>query len=103
MKQQTFAEQVYRCIRKIPKGQVATYSSVARAIGHPRAARAVGNALNKNPYAPITPCHRVVRFNGEIGGFALGTKSKQKLLETEGVKVNHQRVNLTECEYEFKA
>ncbi|HWA64450.1 MAG TPA: MGMT family protein, partial [Candidatus Paceibacterota bacterium] len=57
---------------------------VAAAIGRPRAARAVGNALNKNPFAPEVPCHRVIRSDGSTGGFAFGRKKKIQLLKKEG-------------------
>ena len=74
---------------RIPKGQTRTYSQVARAIGKPHAARAVGNALAKNPLAPIIPCHRVVRSDGKLGGYSAkgGADRKRKMLEREGVKL----------------
>jgi methylated-DNA-[protein]-cysteine S-methyltransferase len=83
-----FQQKVYRAILKIPKGQVWTYGQVARAIGSPRAARAVGNALAKNMDAPVIPCHRVVRYNGSMGGYSApgGLKMKLKLLKQEGYK-----------------
>ena len=66
---------------RIPKGQTRTYSQIARAIGKPRSARAVGNALAINPLAPIIPCHRVVRTDGGLGGYsAKGGQMKKKLL-----------------------
>ena len=78
-----FQQKVYEFVRKIPKGQTRTYQQVAIAIGNPRASRAVGNALNKNPFAPAVPCHRVIRSNGDIGGFASGGLKKLKLLKQE--------------------
>lgn len=78
-----FQEKVYDVVKTIPKGEVRTYGWVAKQIGNPRAARAVGNALNKNPFAPKVPCHRVVAKNG-LGGFAKGLKAKRKLLRSEG-------------------
>lgn len=68
----------------IPKGKTMTYAQVAAAIGNPKAVRAVGNALNKNPFAPQVPCHRVIRSDGSIGGFASGSKKKRALLRSEG-------------------
>ena len=85
-----FEKAVYRAILKIPSGEVRTYGWVAKAIGRPRACRAVGNALNKNPYSPIVPCHRVIRSDGSIGGFALGLKTKERLLKKEGVDCSHK-------------
>jgi len=82
-----FAEKVWAATKKIPRGKVASYQQIAIIIKHPRAARAVGNALNKNPYAPIVPCHRVIRSTGKVGGFADGRKKKIALLKREGVKI----------------
>lgn len=79
-----FEIKVYNIVRKIPKGKVLTYKEVARLIGSPLAFRAVGNALNKNPYLGIVPCHRVVKNNGQIGGYAKGTKKKIEILKKEG-------------------
>lgn len=79
-----FEQLVYDVVKTIPKGQVRTYGWVAEQIGKPKAARAVGNALNKNPFAPKVPCHRVVAKNG-WGGFAKGLKKKLELLKSEGV------------------
>lgn len=84
MKITHFQELVYAHVRTIPRGQTRTYAQVATAIGRPRAVRAVGNALNRNPFAPEVPCHRVVRSDGSVGGFASGTKKKIALLRKEG-------------------
>ena len=78
-----FQKKVYQAVKTIPKGQVRTYGGVAQRIGNPRASRAVGNALNKNPWPIIVPCHRVVAQNG-LGGFAKGLKKKIELLKREG-------------------
>lgn len=86
-----FADKVYKIIRKIPSGRVSTYREVARSLNC-KAYRAVGNALNKNSYAPIVPCHRIVRSDGKTGGFARGVKEKIKLLEKEGVKLRNGKV-----------
>jgi len=65
---------------RIPPGRTKSYSQVARAIGKPRAARAVGNALAKNPLAPLIPCHRVVKADGTAGGYSARGGSRRKLL-----------------------
>ena len=78
-----FRQKVYNIVRRIPKGKTMTYGQVAAAIGQPRAARAVGNALNKNPFAPMVPCHRVIRSDGSVGGFAGGSQKKLQLLKRE--------------------
>ncbi len=78
-----FQKKVYGFVKTIPKGKTATYKEVAVAVGHPKAYRAVGNALNKNPFAPIVPCHRVIKSDGTPGGFVHGTKKKIWLLKSE--------------------
>ena len=71
---------------KIPKGKVKTYKEVAIGIKMPKSARAVANACGKNPYAPMVPCHRVIKSDGTIGGFSApgGINAKKKLLIKEG-------------------
>jgi len=80
-----FQKEVWKVLRKIPYGQTLTYKAVALKIRRPKACRAVGNAVGKNPVPIIIPCHRVVREGGRLGGFALGIKIKKKLLKLEGV------------------
>lgn len=82
-----FEKAVYRAIAAIPRGEIRTYKWVAGRIGRPRAFRAVGNALNKNPYPVIVPCHRVIKSDGSLGGFSMGALKKRRLLESEGVDV----------------
>ncbi len=77
-----FEQSVLCKTRKIGYGSMTTYSELARAIGRPKAARAVGNALRKNPVPIVIPCHRVVAQNG-IGGYVLGVDLKRRLLELE--------------------
>jgi len=76
---------VYEAILRIPRGQVRTYAQVARMIGRPKAARAVGQALKRNRWAPEIPCHRVVASNGKLGGYSAagGLAAKRKLLLRE--------------------
>ena len=81
---------------KIPKGKVSTYKRIAEKIGRPRAYRAVGNALHKNPLAPIVPCHRVVRSDGRFGGEKKGAESRRNLLEKEGIPIENCRVRVSE-------
>ena len=70
---------------KIPPGRTVTYSDIAKRIGKPFAQRAVGNALAKNPFAPVIPCHRVIRKDGKPGGYSGrgGVKQKLALLKKE--------------------
>lgn len=82
----TFKEQVYAVVKKIPKGKVMTYGEVAKRIGKPKAARAVGTVLSKN-YDPAIPCHRVIRSDGKIGNYNRGgMKSKLVILKREGYR-----------------
>ena len=90
-----FEREVLVTTFKIPKGKVSTYKRIAERVGRPHAYRAVGNALHKNPLAPIVPCHRVVRSDGELGGFGGGIESKRKLLEEEGISIENGRVKLS--------
>jgi O-6-methylguanine DNA methyltransferase len=83
----SFEKAVYKAISTIPRGEVRSYGWVARKIGSPHAARAVGNALNKNPYPGPIPCHRIIRSDGSIGGYAKGTRAKRRLLKREGVGI----------------
>jgi len=87
-----FEEKVYRICKKVPKGKVTTYKAIAEKMGT-KAYRAVGSALNKNPYAPKVPCHRVINSNGNLGGFTSGIKNKIKLLKKEGVKIKNNRIS----------
>ena len=86
-----FQDKVYELCSKVPKGKVTTYKSIAEAMGT-KAYRAVGQALNKNPYAPKVPCHRVISSDSSLGGFATGIKNKVKLLKKEGIKIKNNRV-----------
>jgi methylated-DNA-[protein]-cysteine S-methyltransferase len=81
-----FSRKVWQACARIPKGQVRTYGWIAREIGNPRSARAVGQALARNPFAPLVPCHRVVGADGGLTGFSAkgGLKAKRRLLEREG-------------------
>lgn len=79
---------IYAALRRVPPGRVLSYSGLARRIGRPRAARAVGRALGRNPLPLLIPCHRVVRADGTPGGFSCagGVKMKQKLLALESLR-----------------
>ncbi|MHA1650089.1 MAG: MGMT family protein [Candidatus Helarchaeota archaeon] len=83
-----FQKKVLELTKKIPKGKVATYKLIAQVLGNVNLSRAVGNALNKNPFPIIIPCHRVIKSNGFVGGFARGIEEKVKLLKEENIRVN---------------
>jgi len=82
-----FDQRVWNACKRIPKGKVSTYKEIAEAL-HTKAYRAVGNALNRNPHAPIVPCH------GRVGGFASGTRNKISLLKKEGVEIRKGKIDL---------
>jgi len=82
-----FEKKVYEAVSLIPRGKVKSYAQIAKEAGFPGAYRAVGNALNKNPCIGRIPCHRVIKSNGEIGGFSLGTQAKKRMLRKEGVYI----------------
>lgn len=83
----SFPRRVYEAARRIERGRTITYGELARIIGVPGAARAVGTALGKNPFPLIVPCHRVLGADGKLGGFTApgGTATKRLLLSIEGV------------------
>lgn len=91
-----FQLKVLKLVSKVPRGWVTTYKELARALGNPRACRAVGNALASNPRPIKIPCHRVVCSDGKIGGYKLGSRKKAELLLQEGVKVKDGRVDARE-------
>ncbi len=84
-----FDQKVLFEVRKIPYGSVVTYSVLAERIGQPGAARAVGNALRKNPALVVIPCHRVVAKDG-LGGYVLGIDAKRRMLELERRGLRHK-------------
>lgn len=83
VKATAFQARVWKILRSIPYGETRSYGEVARAIGRPRAVRAVGRAVATNPIAIVTPCHRVVQKDGRLGGYRWGVERKRKLLEQE--------------------
>lgn len=87
-----FSVRVWQAARAIPAGKVTTYGALARRIGSPGAARAVGNALGANPLPILVPCHRVVRSDGTLGGFGGGIPLKIRLLRHEHVPLHHERL-----------
>ncbi|MDI1495176.1 MAG: cysteine methyltransferase [Cenarchaeum symbiont of Oopsacas minuta] len=96
------ALRVYEKLKKVPKGRVTTYAELARAVGIENGQRAIGNIMNKNP-TPITiPCHRVVRSDGSVGGYAFGEAKKRLLLSAEGVIIKDGHItNMKDTVYYF--
>jgi len=89
-----FEKAVLMATFEIPKGKVSTYKRIAERIGRPRAYRAVGNALHKNPLAPIIPCHRVVRSDGSLAGEDESVEMRRRRLLEEGIPMEGRRVKL---------
>lgn len=87
-----FHRRVFDLARAIPPGQTRTYGELARDLGDPAAARAVGQALGSNPFAPVVPCHRILASGGASGGFSApgGTRTKLRLLELERARFGGQ-------------
>lgn len=82
-----FQRKVWSELRKIPAGATRSYADVAKAIGKPKATRAVANACGKNPIPVLVPCHRVIAKDGSIGGYTGGLRVKRALLDAEGVQI----------------
>jgi methylated-DNA-[protein]-cysteine S-methyltransferase len=85
------SRKVYELLKKIPKGKVTTYKALADKL-KTKGYRAVGQIIGKNPNAPKVPCHRVVRSDGGLGGYAFGIEKKIKILIAEGVKISDGKV-----------
>jgi O-6-methylguanine DNA methyltransferase len=88
----SFQKRVYDAVRRIPQGKTISYRQIADLISAPKAFRAVGNALNRNPDLKNIPCHRVVRSDGSVGGYTKGQKEKIRILEKEGVLIKNKKV-----------
>lgn len=87
----SFNQKVWNLTKKIPKGKVTTYKIIAEKL-KTKAYRAVGNALNKNPFSPLVPCHRVVGSDGSLTGFAKGLKKKREILIREGISIKGGKI-----------
>jgi len=88
-----FQKKVWRALQKIPRGKLTSYGFVARRVGRPAGARAVGGAIGRNPIAIVIPCHRVIGTNQTLTGYAAGLSSKKALLQIEGMLVKDGRVS----------
>jgi AraC family transcriptional regulator, regulatory protein of adaptative response / methylated-DNA-[protein]-cysteine methyltransferase len=90
-----FQLQVWGALKKIPAGAQVTYGQIASAVGRPRAVRAVGTAIGRNPISILIPCHRVVRAGGQLGGYRWCLQTKLKLLISEQAKSNKRNSGLS--------
>lgn len=85
-------EKVYKKLLEVPEGKITTYGELAKAIGLKNGQRVIGKIMNKNPYPAIVPCHRVIKSDGKIGGYAWGEKVKAKMLSNEGIKIKNGKI-----------
>ena len=83
----TLSIKVYRKLLQVPKGRVTTYGELANAVGLKNGQRVIGMIMKKNPFPVIVPCHRVVKSDGKIGGYAYGEMVKSRMLSNEGIKI----------------
>lgn len=114
-----FNERCYQILKKVPKGKVTTYKAIAKKLNS-KAYRAVGNAMNKNPFAFTSsreggrvkmgldakeriPCHRVINSDGKLGGYAFGINAKIKLLKSEGIEIKNNKIDLKKYGYKFNS
>ena len=94
--------EVYRKLLQVPKGKVTTYGELAKAVGLKNGQRAIGMIMKKNPFPVIVPCHRVVKSDGKIGGYAYGLRVKSRMLGEEGIKIkNGKIIDFTKTKFYF--
>lgn len=85
-------KKIYKKLLEVPEGKITTYGELAKAVGFTNGQRAVGKFMNKNPYPVIIPCHRVVKADGKIGGYAYGEEIKTNMLKKEGIRVKDGKI-----------
>ena len=94
-------EKVYKKLLEVPLGMVTTYGELSKAVGIKNGQRVIGRIMNKNPYPVIVPCHRVIKSDGKIGGYAWGEKIKISMLAKEGVKIKNGKIVDLKMIYRF--
>lgn len=95
-------KKIYKKLLEVPKGKITTYGELAKAVGMKNGQRAVGKIMNKNPYPVIVPCHRVVKSDGKVGGYAYGEEIKSNMLQKEGIEIKNGKIsNLEKRIYRF--
>ena len=85
-------KKIYKKLLEVPKGKITTYGELAKAVGFKNGQRAVGKIMNKNPYPVIIPCHRVVKSDGKVGGYAYGEEIKSDMLTREGIVIKNGKI-----------
>ena len=86
-------EKIYCKLLQVPEGYVTTYGNLAKAINLKNGQRVVGKIMKNNPFPVIVPCHRVVKSDGTIGGYAYGTERKKHMLSKEGLEINNNKIS----------
>jgi methylated-DNA-[protein]-cysteine S-methyltransferase len=95
-------QKIYKKLLEVPKGKITTYKEIAKAVGLDNGQRIIGRIMNKNPYPIIIPCHRVIKSDGKIGGYAWGQKVKTRMLSNEGIKIKKGKIlDLEKSIYRF--
>ena len=85
-------KKIYKKLLEVPEGKITTYGELAKAVGIKNGQRVVGRIMNKNPYPVIIPCHRVVKSDGKVGGYAYGQQVKINMLSKEGIKIKEDKI-----------
>lgn len=85
-------KKIYKKLLEVPKGKITTYGELAKAVGMKNGQRAVGKIMNKNPFPVIIPCHRVVKSDGKVGGYAYGEEIKSSMLTREGIQIKNGKI-----------
>jgi len=85
-------QQVYKKLTEVPQGKVTTYGELANAVGLKNGQRMIGQIMKKNPYPSIIPCHRVVKSDGKVGGYAYGSDVKTNMLRKEGIIIQDGKI-----------
>jgi len=85
-------KKIYKKLLEVPEGKITTYGELAKAVGIKNGQRAVGRIMKNNPYPVIIPCHRVVKSDGKVGGYAYGREVKINMLSKEGIKIKEDRI-----------
>ena len=88
----SLAKEIYKKLLEVPEGKITTYGELAKAVGLKNGQRVIGNIMNKNPYPVIVPCHRVVKSDGKVGGYAFGTDIKINMLTKEGLEITNGKI-----------
>ena len=85
-------QQVYKKLTQVPQGKVTTYGELSKAVGLKNGQRVIGQIMKKNPCPVIIPCHRVVKSDGTVGGYAYGGDIKTNMLQKEGIKIHDGKI-----------